>query len=103
IRPSVMGYSRRIRLPSTTPQPDAFRAGSICSALVSVSFIGYATRNAPSFFRQPSGPVLRQAADAVNPSLLAEIRPAPSIFHLEPCCRDRGAGAEVVPAAAARP
>ena len=64
---------------------------------------GYATRNAPSFFRQPSGPVLRQAADAINPSLLAEIRPAPSIFHLEPCCRDRGAAAEVVPAAAARP
>ena len=35
----VMGYSRRIRLPSTTPQPAALRAGSMCSALVSASFI----------------------------------------------------------------
>jgi hypothetical protein len=34
-----MGYSRRIVLPSTTPQPAALRAGSMCSALVSASFM----------------------------------------------------------------
>ncbi len=39
MRPSVIGYSRRMRLPSTTPQPAAFSAGSMCSARVSASFI----------------------------------------------------------------
>ena len=39
MRPSVIGYSRRMRLPSTTPQPAASSAGSICSALVSASFM----------------------------------------------------------------
>src|SRR5437879_1168466 len=39
MRPSVIGYSRRMRLPSTTPQPAAASAGSMCSALVSASFI----------------------------------------------------------------
>src|SRR3990167_3484282 len=33
-----MRYSRITRLPSTTPQPAAFSAGSICSARVSASF-----------------------------------------------------------------
>src|ERR1700730_8121699 len=42
MRPNVMGYSRRMRLPSTTPQPAALRAGSTCSALVSASFMVYA-------------------------------------------------------------
>ena len=42
MRPGAMEYSRRIRLPSTTPQPSAFRAGSMCSARVSDSFIGFA-------------------------------------------------------------
>ena len=36
--PARSGYSRRIRLPSTTPQPAAASAGSMCSALVSASF-----------------------------------------------------------------
>ena len=27
MRPGVMGYSRRMRLPSTTPQPAAFKCG----------------------------------------------------------------------------
>jgi hypothetical protein len=44
IRPSVIGYSRRMRLPSTTPQPTAFNAGSMCSALVSASFIFWMAR-----------------------------------------------------------
>src|SRR5450759_4033769 len=39
MRPSVIGYSRQMRLPSTTPQPAAFKAGSICSARVSASFM----------------------------------------------------------------
>src|SRR5688572_619562 len=39
MRPMVIGYSRRMRLPSTTPQPAAFRAGSMCSARVSASFM----------------------------------------------------------------
>jgi hypothetical protein len=38
-RPRVMGYSRRMRLPSTTPHPAALRAGSMCSARVSASFM----------------------------------------------------------------
>src|SRR5687767_7850212 len=38
MRPGAIGYSRWIRLPSTTPQPAAFSAGSMCSALVSASF-----------------------------------------------------------------
>ena len=33
-----MGYSRRTLLPSTTAQPAAFSAGSMCSARVSASF-----------------------------------------------------------------
>src|SRR6516162_10008338 len=40
MRPRVIGYSRRMRLPSTTPQPAVASAGSICSALVSASFMG---------------------------------------------------------------
>jgi len=39
MRPAVIGYSRRMRLPYTTPQPAAFNAGSMCSALVSASFM----------------------------------------------------------------
>ena len=39
--------SRRTRLPSTTPQPAAFSAGSMCSALVSASFIAF------TFYRLP--------------------------------------------------
>ena len=35
----AMGYSRRTQLPSTTPQPAAFSAGSTCSARVSASFM----------------------------------------------------------------
>ena len=34
-----VGHSRSMRLPSTTPQPAAFNAGSTCSALVSASFM----------------------------------------------------------------
>src|SRR5690348_2158200 len=41
IRPSVMRYSRKILLPSTMPQPAAFSAGSMCSARVSASFMGW--------------------------------------------------------------
>ena len=44
IRPSVIGYSRRMRLPATTPQPAALKAGSMCSALVSASFMRLAFR-----------------------------------------------------------
>ena len=39
MRPGVIGYSRRILLPSTTRQPAAFSAESICSAMVSAAFI----------------------------------------------------------------
>src|SRR5438309_5873621 len=39
MRPGAIGYSRRMRLPSTTPHPAAFRAGSMCSARVSASFM----------------------------------------------------------------
>src|SRR5688572_25562289 len=39
MRPGEMGYSRRMRLPSITPQPAASRVGSMCSALVSASFM----------------------------------------------------------------
>ncbi len=38
------GTRRRTRLPSTTPQPAAFSAGSIWSALVSASFIVHVGR-----------------------------------------------------------
>jgi hypothetical protein len=38
-RPSVIGWSRRILLPSTPPQPAATSAGSMCSARVSASFM----------------------------------------------------------------
>src|ERR1017187_1281209 len=38
-RPLVISYSRAMRLPSTTPHPASLRAGSICSALVSASFM----------------------------------------------------------------
>jgi len=41
--PGVMSDSQEMRLPSTTPQPAAAKAGSICSALVSASFIGSET------------------------------------------------------------
>src|SRR5664279_1409491 len=41
IRPGAIVYSRRIRLPSTTPQPATLNAGSICSALVSASFMKF--------------------------------------------------------------
>src|SRR6266852_2311325 len=40
MRPGVIGCDRRMRLPSTTPHPASFNAGSICSALVSASFMG---------------------------------------------------------------
>src|ERR1022692_1374406 len=40
-RPLVISYSRKMRLPSTTPHPAAWRAGSICSALVSASFMAF--------------------------------------------------------------
>lgn len=39
MRPGVIGYSRRMRLSSTTPQPATFSAGSMYSALVSASFM----------------------------------------------------------------
>ena len=38
-RPCEMPCSRRIRLPYAMPQPAAFRAGSMCAARVSASFI----------------------------------------------------------------
>ena len=37
---SVIGYSRPVRLPWTTPLPAACKAGSMCSARVSASFTG---------------------------------------------------------------
>jgi hypothetical protein len=38
MRAEEMIYSRRMRLPSTTPQPADFNVGSTYSALVSASF-----------------------------------------------------------------
>jgi hypothetical protein len=38
-RPSVIGYSREMRLPLATPQPAAALAASMCSALVAASFM----------------------------------------------------------------
>ena len=39
MQPGVIRYSRRMRLSSTTPQPAALRAGSMCSARVSAWFM----------------------------------------------------------------
>jgi hypothetical protein len=47
VRPGVMWYSRMMRLPSTTPQPAALSAGSMCSARVSASFMDISGNRLP--------------------------------------------------------
>ena len=82
---------------SPQPQPLAFSCGSISSALVSASFMTFASYNGRFFYRRSFRPFRLLSMDAIGPlHLVARRRPLPKSLPAT-CCRGRPADAAVVP------